>query len=448
MCGDRCPGPYWRSSSPRRRPRRRRRRYAVGCATAVAWPCQPRASRSRAATRDCPASSLWRATAATSSPTCRRGSSTSRSRPPDSRWHGGPASCSRWVRSWRSTSCSRWQPSRNRSTSPPRPSTVDTTRSVIDAVIPSTAIDALPLNGRNFLELALLVPGNAPAPNFDPTKSNSVVISSAGQLGRGGNITIDGADNNDDVVGGPLQNVTQEAVQEFQIATNRFTAESGRSASSVINVVTRVGHRSSCADRCRSSARDSSWQGLPATFDRSSGDSLPFDRQQVAGAAGGPIVAGRAFWFGAAEYRNQDGAVLVGERDVAARAIRRSFCRRAARRCPRGRGAWTGGRTTSTPWCSATPRERADDTGASSLDRAIGSALVPAAQPQHLQLGRRHLDTAARPDARQRRHGVLQHLRQRDRAGRIRSAAHVPEHARRLVVPRAAGHDTEALPGR
>ena len=249
--------------------------------------------------------------------------------------------------------------------------TVDTTRSVIDAVIPSTAIDALPLNGRNFLELAFLVPGNAPAPNFDPTKSNSVVISSAGQLGRGGNITIDGADNNDDVVGGPLQNVTQEAVQEFQIATNRFTAESGRSASSVINVVTRSG-----TDRLRGSlslfARDSSWQGLPATFDRSSGDSLPFDRQQVAGAAGGPIVAGRAFWFGAAEYRNQDGAVLVGERDVAARAIRRSFSAAPLDDVlGSGRVDWRPNDVDALVLRYAA--ERADDTGASSLDRAIGS---------------------------------------------------------------------------
>jgi hypothetical protein len=253
-----------------------------------------------------------------------------------------------------------------------RAAAVDTSRSVVDAVIGSAAIEALPLNGRNFLELALLVPGNAPAPNFDPTKSNSVVISSAGQLGRGGNITIDGADNNDDVVGGTLQNVTQESVQEFQIATNRFTAESGRSASSVINVVTKSG-----SDRLRGSGslflRDSNWQGLPATFDRSAGDKPPFDRQQLAGAAGGPLVAGRAFWFGAAEYRNQDGAVLVGARDVATRTIRRTFAPAPLDdMLGSARVDWRSGGGDAFMFRYA--GEHADDTGASSLDRAIGSA--------------------------------------------------------------------------
>lgn len=249
---------------------------------------------------------------------------------------------------------------------------VDTTRSVVDAVITSTAIEVLPLNGRNFLELALLVPGNAPAPNFDPTKSNTVVISSAGQLGRGGNVMIDGADNNDDVVGGPLQNVTQEAVQEFQMASNRFSAEYGRSASSMINIVTRSG-----SDALRGSAslflRDHRWQGLPATFDRTSGDELPFDRQQIAGAAGGPLSAGRAFWFAAAEYRNQDGAVLVGERDVVARSIRRTFAPAPLDDLlGSGRIDWRASAADSLVVRYA--GEKADDTSASSLDRAIGSA--------------------------------------------------------------------------
>ncbi len=248
---------------------------------------------------------------------------------------------------------------------------VDTTRSVVDAVLPSTAIEALPLNGRNFLELALLVPGNAPAPNFDPTKSNSVVISSAGQLGRGGNIMIDGTDNNDDVVGGPLQNVTQESVQEFQIATNRFSAESGRSASSFVNVVTKSG-----SDQLKGSvalfARGSAWQAQPATFFRSSGESLPFDRQQIAGSAGGAIVPGRAFWFGATEYRNQDGAVLVGERDVASRTIRRTFAAAPLDDLlASGRIDWRPNAADSVMIRYA--GERATDTSASTLDRPIGS---------------------------------------------------------------------------
>ncbi len=200
---------------------------------------------------------------------------------------------------------------------------VDSQTSKVDAVINDREIENLPLNGRNFLELALLVPGNAPAPNFDPTKTNTVVISSAGQLGRGGNVMIDGTDNNDDVVGGSLINISQDAVQEFQIATNRFSAEYGRSASSVINVVTKGG-TNSVRGSVSFFERDKSLQGLPATFDRSN-PTAPFDRQQYSFTLGAPIVKDKLFAFGAFEYRNQDGAALVGIRDVPNRRITRGF---------------------------------------------------------------------------------------------------------------------------
>src|SRR5690349_10720361 len=204
------------------------------------------------------------------------------------------------------------------------PPLLDNSSSVVDGLIISREVESLPLNGRNFLELALLIPGNSPAPNFDPTKTNTVVISSAGQLGRGGNVTIDGADTNDDVVGGSIQNISQEAIREVQIATNRFSAQLGRSGSSVINVITKTGTN----DLHGSGSvyfRDSSLQGLPATFDRSLAQSPPFDRQQYAFAIGGPIKIDKAWFFGSFENRNQDGVVLVGTRDLATRSIKRGF---------------------------------------------------------------------------------------------------------------------------
>jgi hypothetical protein len=201
---------------------------------------------------------------------------------------------------------------------------IDTNDSLVHGIVESREVESLPLNGRNFLELALLIPGNSPAPNFDPTKTNTVVISSAGQLGRGGNVTIDGADTNDDVVGGAVQNISQDAIQEFQIATNRYTARLGRSGSSVINVVTKSG-----TNELHGSGsfyfRDSSLQALPATFDRSLDESPPFDRQQYAFTLGGPIRTDRAWFFGSFENRNQDGVVLVGERDLPTRTIRLDF---------------------------------------------------------------------------------------------------------------------------
>ena len=249
---------------------------------------------------------------------------------------------------------------------------LDTTSSLVGDVLSSTAIENLPLNGRNFLELAFLVPGNAPAPNFDPTKTNSVAISSAGQLGRGGNVTIDGQDNNDDAVGGPLANLPQDAVQEFQIATNRFSAEQGRSAASAINVVTKAG-TDALHGSLSSFVRDDRLQGLPATYDRTPGQKPSFDRQQYSATLGGPLVRGKAWWFGAVEYRNQDAVVQVGERDPVARTIRHTFAAAPLE------DLLATGRIDAQP----SPKdnlslrysfESAQDTGASTLDRAIGSA--------------------------------------------------------------------------
>jgi len=94
---------------------------------------------------------------------------------------------------------------------------VSTTENTVAGVVNTRQIQSLPLNGRNFLDLAQLQPGveKVEGGNFDPTKANYTGVSIAGQAGRSAQIAVDGGSVVDNVVGTTVQNFSQEIVQEF-----------------------------------------------------------------------------------------------------------------------------------------------------------------------------------------------------------------------------------------
>ena len=118
---------------------------------------------------------------------------------------------------------------------------IDVTSSSVGHGVDVERVQGLPLNGRQFANLAATLPGVGLAFHSDPTKGSSYAPQINGGAGRNINYQIDGGDNNDDTTGGLLQQFPLEAIQEFQFETQRFKAEYGRSNGGVMNVVTKSG---------------------------------------------------------------------------------------------------------------------------------------------------------------------------------------------------------------
>jgi hypothetical protein len=118
---------------------------------------------------------------------------------------------------------------------------VETTKTEVGGVIDQRRLENLPVNGRSFASLAILIPGATLQPSFDPTKARVGTFSVGGSTGRNLNITIDGGDNKDNAVGGILQNFSMEGIQEFALSTQRFSAANGRSGGALLSVVSKSG---------------------------------------------------------------------------------------------------------------------------------------------------------------------------------------------------------------
>jgi len=118
---------------------------------------------------------------------------------------------------------------------------IQTSSSEIQGSVSPTEVRNLPVVDRNFAGLMTLVPGVRPAENFDPTKTRSGNVTVNGSDGRAIDYNVDGGDNKDNVIGGIVQNYTMEGIREFNVVTDRYSADSGRAVGAVVNVISKSG---------------------------------------------------------------------------------------------------------------------------------------------------------------------------------------------------------------
>jgi hypothetical protein len=151
--------------------------------------------------------------------------------------------------------------------------------SQVQGSVQRAQIENLPINDRNFQQLANLIPGAAPSPSYDPTKRLYGGVVSGGGTARSSAVSVDGGNFNDNIVGGPVGLIPEDAIQEFQVVTNQFSAEYGHSSGPFINVVTKSG-TNEVHGSLFGLYRHDALQAL-GSFER---EKQPFERQQFGGS--------------------------------------------------------------------------------------------------------------------------------------------------------------------
>jgi outer membrane receptor protein involved in Fe transport len=190
---------------------------------------------------------------------------------------------------------------------------VDTEKTGVSQSVTPSQVQELPLIGRDAADLAYLAPGVKAADSYDPTKSRYAVLAINGSDGRNVNTTVNGIDNKDNTVGGAVMQLPLEAVQEFQISTQRFSAENGRSQGAAINMITKAGtnnYHGSVFGFFREGALDTD-QKVPdgaGGYTRAHPD---YSRQFFGGSVGGPFIKDKLFGFFAIERERESQGLAV-----------------------------------------------------------------------------------------------------------------------------------------
>jgi carboxypeptidase family protein len=177
---------------------------------------------------------------------------------------------------------------------------VQTDTSTLSALVTEKAVQDLPVNGRNFVRLVQLVPGaNEGTPNSlasgtrPDDRRQSSAISVNGALDNQNNQLIDGVDNNERAIGTIGVKPSIDAIAEVKVQTNLYTAETGRTAGGVVNIITKSGSNifhGSLFEFYRNDKFDS--RNYFST-------TKPLLHQnQYGGSLGGPLKSNKTFFFG------------------------------------------------------------------------------------------------------------------------------------------------------
>jgi hypothetical protein len=188
---------------------------------------------------------------------------------------------------------------------------IETSRSSTTDTIGQRRIDNLPINGRNYINFTLtdsqVVRDNAPNTGAAPTSG----LNMSGQRARSNLVNVDGADATDNGVNGVRSTVSQEAVQEFQIITNGYSAEYGRASGGVVNIITRSGSNDFHGD-VYGYLRNRNFQAVNPF---STVPNPAYTRVQGGTAFGGPIKKDKTYFYFSYEItrRHETGFSSIGQ---------------------------------------------------------------------------------------------------------------------------------------
>ncbi|HTA66943.1 MAG TPA: TonB-dependent receptor [Bryobacteraceae bacterium] len=171
---------------------------------------------------------------------------------------------------------------------------IQTDSATVGNVVDNKKVTELPLNGRNFLQLDLLVPGANQGVKGSQNQTQGGSISVNGAREQANNFLLDGIDNNDLAINQYSVAISTEAIQEFKVQGSTYSAEFGRSGGAQINIATRSGtnqFHGVLYEYLRNADLDAK------NFFDVPGPIPPFKRNQFGTSVGGPVIRDKTFFF-------------------------------------------------------------------------------------------------------------------------------------------------------